>query len=67
MGIGINRSVFEDGMTVEKEHKTTFEWLSKFVGKNKKLPKEAEFYLHIVSDHLKEDPKYYEKLKTLKL
>lgn len=58
----LNRSSFEKGLKVEMEHKATYEWLKHYIARNKKMPNEQEFFLHIVSDHLTETPDYYEKL-----
>lgn len=48
------RAMYEEGLKVEEEHRTTYRWLSDFVRINKKLPPEREFYLHIVDDHFNE-------------
>lgn len=63
----IDRNTWEEGLKVEKEHKHTYEWLAGYFKKNKRLPEADQMYLHIVQDHLKEDPEYYTKLKEAKL
>ena len=65
--MNISRAVYEEGLKVEQEHRDTYLWLLTYYRKNKKFPKEEEFFLHIVDDHLKESPTYYTKLKDAKL
>jgi hypothetical protein len=65
--MGITHKTFEEGLKVEREHKATYEWLSQYLKKYKGLPEDTDFFLHIVHDHLKENPDYYTKLKEAKL
>ena len=51
------------GTQIESEHRTTYLWIKSFVEKNGKMPSEAEVFRAIASDHLKEHPNYYTKLK----
>jgi hypothetical protein len=58
----ISRQTFEDGVAREREkHHITWEWISWYFTKHKKLPKEEEFYLHLVDDNLKIDENHYSK------
>lgn len=63
----IPRKTWEEGLKVEREHKDTYQWLCEFIKKNKRMPKDTDFFLHIVMDHLKEDMDYYTKLKKEEL
>ena len=63
----VNNKTWEDGLKVEREHRHTYEWLSQYVKEKGKLPEDTQFFLHIVKDHLTENPDYYKKLKGLKL
>ncbi|HPC81688.1 MAG TPA: hypothetical protein PL165_07535 [Methanofastidiosum sp.] len=56
---------YQSGFHIEQEHKATYQWLARWVNAHGQMPSEREFYLHIVDDHLREDPNYYEKLKSL--
>lgn len=53
-----NPSELQMGIKEESEHKDLYEWL-----KTHKLPSKKEFYKRIAKPHLKEDRKYYSKLK----
>jgi sulfur relay (sulfurtransferase) DsrC/TusE family protein len=55
------------GMKVEKEHKKTVEFIKAYVQKYDRIPTNEEIYHHISSDHLRENPKYYQKLAKAKL
>jgi hypothetical protein len=53
---------FKQGVKVEREHKSTYNLISK-----KKDISENKFYGSIARDHLKEDKNYYKKLKKANL
>lgn len=53
------------GIAVESEHKNTYAWIKAYYDRYQKFPPEQEVYRHIASDHLKEDPQYYTKLKKM--
>jgi len=55
------------GKRVEREHKNTYLYLKRNVATTGKLPNEDKFYTSIATDHVKEDSKYYDKLKKAKL
>ena len=55
------------GIRVESEHKNTVKFIKSYLKKNKKLPSNKQIYKNISRDHLKEDPKYYYKLRKMKL
>ena len=57
----------KQGIKVESEHKKTYGFIKSFVMKNKKFPSEKQVFKKIATDHLKEDSKYYSKLKKYKL
>lgn len=52
------------GAKVESEHRGTVRFLRQALKEGKKVPDKAIF-ARIAKDHLKEDPKYYEKLKLV--
>ena len=51
------------GIKVEMEHIPTFKFVKQFYKKNKRLPSDKMMATKIAKDHLKEDKKYYTKLK----
>lgn len=55
------------GIKTEQEHKEVVEFIKQFHKKHGRFPKEKEIYTRIAKDHLREDPKYYTKLKKYKL
>lgn len=55
------------GVRVEAEHKKTIRFIKSYYNKHKKFPAPKQIFKSIASDHLKEDPKYYLKLKKAKL
>jgi len=55
------------GIKEEKEHSPTYDFIKQYFKKNKKFPSKKEVYKQIAKDHLKEDKKYYTKLKKAKL
>jgi len=55
------------GVKVEAEHKHTYNFIKGFTKKNNRFPTQKEVFANIAKDHLKEDPKYYTKLKKYKL
>lgn len=55
------------GQKVEREHASTISYLEQYFKAHKKLPARSKIFKHIAIDHLKEDPKYYTKLKMAKL
>ena len=58
----MDRKVYENGMTIERNsHHITWAWIQDYYKKYKRFPKETEFYLHLVDDNLKNDPKHYNK------
>jgi len=50
------------GIEVEKEHKSTIDWLKQYVDDNGKFPPYEEIYQHIAENHVDEIPDYYDKL-----
>jgi hypothetical protein len=60
----IERKQYEDAVAYERNrHHRLYEWLGAYVKKYKKLPKDTDFYLQMVSENFKNDPQHYEKLK----
>lgn len=55
------------GIKVEREHKATYNFLKNYVKRYEKLPPQKVVYKHIAQNHLKENKKYYSKLKKLRL
>lgn len=55
------------GIRIESEHKGTIKFIKGYVKKHNKFPSDRAVYSKIASDHLKEDRKYYSKLKKLNL
>jgi sulfur relay (sulfurtransferase) DsrC/TusE family protein len=55
------------GLKVEKEHKKTIGFIKSYVKKNKTFPTNKIIFQSIAKDHLKEDKRYYSKLKKAKL
>ncbi len=55
------------GTKVESEHKGTVAFIRKNVKRYCKVPSNKLIFKSIAKDHLKEDPKYYLKLKKAKL
>lgn len=49
----------EAGITVEHEHKPTYEWLMKYIMDNNDFPELEDFAKHISEDHLNEHADYY--------
>jgi len=54
-------------MKVESEHKGTIRFIKAYERKHDKLPSNNTIFYHITKDHLREDPKYYSKLKKARL
>ena len=50
------------GISVEKEHKPTYNFLKKYVQQHHKLPSQKVFYAKIAKNHLRETPQYYKRL-----
>ena len=55
------------GIKIESEHKDVMLKIRKFIKKNKKMPINKKVFTWIAETHLKEDPKYYIKLKKARL
>jgi len=56
------------GIKVEyDEHGKTVDFIKNYFKKNKKFPNKKIISTHIAKDHLKEDKKYYTKIKKLGL
>jgi sulfur relay (sulfurtransferase) DsrC/TusE family protein len=55
------------GQRIESEHKKTVAFIESYYRKHKQLPARSKIFQSIAKDHLKEDPKYYSKLKKAKL
>ena len=51
------------GIKIESEHKDTYDFIKQFYKKHKRFPTQKEVYKKIAKDHIKEDPKYYTKIK----
>lgn len=55
-----------DGISVEREHKDTYEWLKEYLEKHGELPPAEEMYKHISQDHVvKEGRRYYVMLEQM--
>lgn len=61
------KSQLKLGMKIESEHKHTVAFIRKFVKRYHKVPSNKIIFKDIAKDHLREDPKYYLKLKKAKL
>jgi hypothetical protein len=57
-------NALKQGIKVESEHRGTVRFLRQALAKGRKVSDKAVF-ARIAKDHLKEDPKYYEKLKLV--
>jgi len=55
------------GIKIESEHSGTYRKIKNYFKKNKRFPSNKQVFRMIASDHLKETPVYYSKLKKLKL
>ena len=55
------------GIKIEMEHKGTFHKIKQMYKKTGKFPSDTMIAKMISADHLKEDPKYYYKVKKYKL
>lgn len=55
------------GIKVESEHKDVIRKLKKYIKLHHKVPKNNTIYKWIAQTHLKENKKYYQKLKKAKL
>lgn len=55
------------GIAIEREHKKTIAFIEGYYKKHKTFPSRNKIFASIAKDHLKEDPKYYSKLKKAKL
>lgn len=55
------------GMRVEREHLGTFNKLKSYYNKHKRFPSNSFLTRAIALDHLREDKKYYTKLRKANL
>jgi len=55
------------GKRIESEHEHTMKFISKYLKTHNKLPPRNLVFTSIAKDHLKEDKKYYSKLKKARL
>lgn len=55
------------GIKIEREHKQTIKFIESYYKKHKSFPTNKKIFTSIARDHLKEDPKYYSKLKNARL
>ena len=55
------------GVKTEMEHKGTYKYIKKTFKKTGKIPSFRQLARHIALDHLKENKKYYSKLRKAKL
>lgn len=53
------------GIDVEKEHSRTLQFIRSYLSNFGVMPTSEQIYAHIAQDHLREDPKYYEKLARM--
>jgi hypothetical protein len=53
------------GIAVEHEHKSTVEYIQKYLAKHGHMPSKTDIYKHIANNHLEEDKNYYTKLKRM--
>jgi len=61
----MNQKQLDIGKRIEAEHMQTYNKLKKIAGK--KMPSKQSFFKSIAREHLKEDAKYYTKLKKANL
>ena len=55
------------GVKVESEHERTMRFISKYLKTHDRLPPKRLVFANIAKDHLKEDKKYYTKLRRARL
>jgi len=55
------------GIQTEKEHRGTYKFIKHYFKLHKQMPPENLVYQHIAKEHIKEHPKYYTKLREVKL
>lgn len=55
------------GIRIESEHSKTIDFIKKYRNRYGRFPTKKKIFTHIAKDHLKEDKKYYTKLKKAKL
>jgi len=60
-------SELTQGIKAEKEHSDVIRFIDTFYKKHGKIPPKSMIYTLIAKAHLKENPKYYTKLKKYKL
>lgn len=65
MGDGRMNPQLRMGIKAESEHRKTIHFIKSYYQKHGTLPKDKLVFKKISQDHLKEDPKYYSKLKVL--
>lgn len=56
---------FELGISIEAEHKATYDALKEYVADYGEMPPPRDFFAMITNDHLEEDLQYYVKLQKL--
>ena len=61
------KSQLRQGQKVESEHRDVMAKMRKYLKTHKRLPPNKEVYKWVAQTHLKEDRKYYSKLKKAKL
>ena len=55
------------GTMVEREHRGTVIYIRDYVKKFGRVPPSKKIFKQIASNHLREDPNYYSKLRRAKL
>jgi len=55
------------GQKIEAEHSGTLKYIKRYYKKHGCMPAQKTIFRHIARDHLREDKKYYSKLKKAKL
>ena len=55
------------GQKIEREHYKTAQFIRKYVNRYHHAPPNKVIFKKIAADHIKENPRYYAKLKKAKL
>jgi len=53
------------GIAVEHEHKSTVEYIQKYLNKHGHMPNKTDIYKHIAQNHLNEKKNYYTDLAKM--
>jgi sulfur relay (sulfurtransferase) DsrC/TusE family protein len=63
----MRKTNLKQAIRVEMEHKPTFRYIRAFEEKYGKLPSDRKMAAMIAKNHIREDPRYYQKLKKMRL